>query len=391
MIIDSDAHVCEARDLFVERLPSKYGDAIPRVRFHEPSGQDWWYVGDKPIQSAVGSVMGIGPDGEVARKTSAGMLSRYEEQHPSGYDPNERVKVMDQLGIQAATTYPWLGLTGPDVWYSLPSISLDFQMQVVAAYNDWIAWWAEEQPGRFIPLACVPYWDIPSALREIERCAGIGIKGLVMSGKPQNHGCPLLAEKYWEPIWAAAQDANFSISFHASGGGFTETINPQRRAAMGGEAMSVFATTAEFLNNAVSAIDLVLSGVPYRYPKLNFAIVESGVGWVPFVLETMDQHYLRYQPWLSRPEMSKDQLPSDVFKRQLFVNNWYEYLVDGMPFKNLMFETDYPHPTCLFGDEVRDAVEHRMAVLSPDQKEDVLWKNAMRCFNLQPDDVGMGA
>jgi predicted TIM-barrel fold metal-dependent hydrolase len=390
MIIDSDAHVCEARDLFTERLSSKYRDHIPVVRFRDDLQQDWWFVGDKPIQGAVGSVMAVGPAGEVARREDySNFINRFDEQHPSSYDPNERVKIMDQVGIQAATTYPWLGLTGPDVYRSIPGADLEFQMDVVAAYNDWIMTWATEQPGRFIPLACIPYWDVPSAVREIERCAAIGIKGLIMSGKPQNHGCALLADRSWDPMWAAAEEAGFSISFHASGGGFTETINPERQKVMGQEAMIAFATTAEFMNNAVTAMDLLMSGVLHRYPKLNFAIVESGVGWVPFALETLDEHYLRYKPWRSRPEMAADVLPSDLFHRQVFVNCWYENLEPGLPFGNLMFETDYPHPTCLFGDEVSDAIEHKMTCLTDSQKEDVLWRNAMRCFNLEPVDVGL--
>jgi predicted TIM-barrel fold metal-dependent hydrolase len=392
MIIDSDAHVVEARDLFTSRLASKYGDAIPTVCYWEEKQSDWWYVGGVPTYRSVGSVM-EGHSGESPiRRSNYQFPLRYDDMHPSSFDPAERAKVMDAYGIQCATTYPWLGLTGPDAYRNIPGTDLDFQMKVVAAYNDWIMTWPETAPGRFIPLACIPYWEIDEAVKEIERCAAMGIKGLVMSGKPQNHGCPILGDRAWDPVWAAAQDAGLSISFHAGGGGLMESRADSRPELFGEAGMTLFATTADFLQNALAAIELILSGVPHRFPRLNFAIVETGAGWVPFVLETMDVHYKRYQPWKARPEMyGADELPSEIFDRQVFTNIWYEDAQDQFRYNNLMFETDYPHPTCLTGDEVDEAIADRLNTLSADDLDKVLWRNAMRCFGLTNADVGLPA
>jgi hypothetical protein len=94
------------------------------------------------------------------------MAKRYDEMHPSAHDPHERVKIMDSFGIAAATTYPWVGLTTPDVYRQIPGASLEFQMKVISAYNDWILSWADDEPGRFIPLACIPYWDTVCGSRD---------------------------------------------------------------------------------------------------------------------------------------------------------------------------------------------------------------------------------
>src|SRR5262249_41206956 len=124
LIIDSDAHVCEPKDIFTSRMPSKYGDLIPQVKYDSESDADFWFVGDIKAMSATFSVMFLAPDGSFERRTKGGRAeaafemfpSRFEEQHPSSYDPNERVKVMDEFGIHAATTYPNMGLANPDVY-----------------------------------------------------------------------------------------------------------------------------------------------------------------------------------------------------------------------------------------------------------------------------------
>ena len=393
MIIDADAHVCEPKEIFTDRLPSKWADTVPHVRYVPKLDADAWFVGDTLVQMVTSSVICRRADGWIERREEdfPAFPKTFDEQHPSSWDPDERVKIMDTFGIRAATTYPNLGLTGPDIWRTIPEADHELQIQVVSAYNDWILSWATRQPGRFIPLGCIPYWDTEAAVREIERCAEIGIKGLVMSGKPQNHGCPILADPAWEPMWTAAERAGLSISFHAAGGGVEAHWNSTRRKVMGNEAIQVYVTCAEFLESAINPVDLLLSGVLHRHPELNFAIVESGVGWVPFTLEAVDEHYKRYRPWRSRPEMREDELPSELFRRQVFVNTWYESIDDMDPTRlvvdNVMFETDYPHPTCLLGDEITEALG-KMKTLSAKDREKVLWRNALRCFNLTPADVG---
>jgi predicted TIM-barrel fold metal-dependent hydrolase len=208
-----------------------------------------------------------------------------------------------------------------------------------------------------------------------------------MSGRPHIHNCPYLGDHVYEPIWAAAEAAGLCISFHAAGGGTDDTVAPARVAATPYDLHRIFATTVDFIQNATAAVDIMLSGVLHRHPTLRFAIVESGAGWVPFILETLDQHYLRYQPWRTSPDLTKELLPSELFHRQLFVNIWYETPRPDFPLDNLMFETDYPHPTCLLGAEINEAVSVKLSGLDHETREKVLWRNAARCFGLTSKDV----
>jgi predicted TIM-barrel fold metal-dependent hydrolase len=236
-------------------------------------------------------------------------------------------------------------------------------------------------------MACIPYWDVHEAVAEIERAAELGHKGLVSTGKPHEHGQPLLADPYWDPMWAAAQAAGLSINFHVGGGDLSRHMNEERTRCEGWRATLTRLTTSFFLESAIGVADLVMSGVLARFPDLKFVSVESAIGWIPFLLDSLDFHFEKYEPWVERPEFKRDgMLPSDYFRRQVYANFWFETVDDrvlaAVGEDNLLFETDYPHQTCLYGDEIPAAIEQTLGGLSPEAREKVLWKNAATLYNL---------
>jgi uncharacterized protein len=276
-----------------------------------------------------------------------------------------------------------LGLFGPDLYRMLPHTPLEYQVEIVKCYNDWILDWETQQPGRFIPLACIPYWDIPSSVAEIERCASLGHRGFVMTGTPQLHGEPFLADHHWDDMWAAAEATGLSISFHAGTG--TQPLEglAERFAVEGVRAGAVRTMTSEFLRNGIVTMDLIMSGVLARFPGLKFVSVEAGAGWIPFVLQGLDFHFNKYKVWLDRPEFTE--LPSFYFRRQVYVNIWFEHLSEEQIAQigedNVMFETDYPHPTCMLAAEIEDFMK-RIADLSEPMQSKIRHENAAALFQL---------
>lgn len=134
-------------------------------------------------------------------------------------------------------------------------------------------------------------------------------------------------------------------------------MNPERIEKEGWRGTLARLTTSFFLESGIGVADLLMSGVLARFPRLRFVSVESAIGWIPFLLESLDFHFKKYEPWVERPEFAaNDLLPSDYFRRQVFANFWYEKLqpwhVEAIGTDNLLFETDYPHQTCLTGDEI---------------------------------------
>ena len=68
--------------------------------------------------------------------------------------------------------------------------------------------------------------------------------------------------------------------------------------------------------------DLIFGGVCHRFPELKFVSVESGVGWLPFILEGFDWQWRNSGIWREHPEY--ELLPSEYFRRQIYGCFWFE-------------------------------------------------------------------
>jgi predicted TIM-barrel fold metal-dependent hydrolase len=139
-----------------------------------------------------------------------------------------------------------------------------------------------------------------------------------------------------------------------------------------------------FLENGKHVTELLFSGVLARFPELRFISVESGIGWVPFALEASDYQFAKGQVWKERPEF--EMKPSEYFRRQVYVNYWFERLedhhIESIGLNHILFETDFPHPTCLIDDQVPAAIENGLGHRTPEVRDRILWKNAAELFGL---------
>jgi predicted TIM-barrel fold metal-dependent hydrolase len=218
--------------------------------------------------------------------------------------------------------------------------------ECVVAYNDFLVDWASADLNRLIPVMSTPFWDIDFSVREIERAVANGIRAVNFCNQPDSHGQPPLGHRHWDPIWAAAQDAGVPISFHVGGGDIGALMADP--AEMGFQANFAKVSSLIMMDNMRCVADLLFSGICHRFPDLEFVSVESGVGWIPGVLETFDWQWKGGGIAQEHPEY--DLLPSEYFRRQIYGCFWFEedsarFAIERYP-DNILFETDYPHPTC---------------------------------------------
>jgi len=381
LIIDTDAHVVEPADLWTSRISTrKYGDNVLHVKHHERKNLDYWYIGDKPVFSAWGTANWGWKGGNIS------IAPTLEDIHPATWDASARLKAMDESGVRVAVLYANLGAVLMGMFAKMGSPEL--MVESVQAYNDWLIDWISVDKNRFIPMACLPLWDIEACVKEIHRAAKIGHKGLTMSCAPQEHGWPFLGDRAWDPVWEAARDVGLPISFHAGGGDVADDfMNPHRFKIDGLEGNYVRSAATAFMKTGIQMCDLLVSGVPARYPELRFAIVESGLGHIPFCLETLDYHFKIARMDKARPEFKK--LPSEYFRDQIIVNYWFEKFepmyLERVGVDNIAFETDFPHTTCLHGDEVRAAINNGLSDQPQEVQEKILFRNAAKFYNLSLD------
>ena len=378
-IIDCDTHITEPRDVWTSRVPAKYLDHVPHV-VRNAEGKDVWMLDGVQVYTA-----GLTATAGWTDPFPSGPPT-YELMHPAAYDPHARLRLMDSNGIWAQVLYPNVAGFGSQRFLQIPDDEL--KLICVRAYNDFLRDWASADSRRLITIMSMPYWDVDACVREVERGVALGHRGILFTGEPQRFGLPFLGESHWDPLWSVAQEAGLAVHFHIGSGDVGSIFTPQRIAAHGSAATYALSSVELFLKNGVQVADLLTSGVLPRFPDLQFVSVESGIGWVPFVLEAVDHSYLearhhRTSEW--------EMLPSDYFRRQVYACHWFETvattkLLDDLPIDKLLFETDFPHPTCLY-DNIAERIEASMGGLAPALRRQLLWGNAAALYGID-DPVG---
>ncbi|MDO8431828.1 MAG: amidohydrolase family protein [Candidatus Binatus sp.] len=375
-IIDADTHVTETPDLWTSRAPAHMRDSVPRVITDSRGTHRWVLAGGRNLASA-------GMTATAGRGTFKNPPKTYEEMHPGAYDAKARLKYMDQMGIWAMVMYPNVGGFGAQQFLKLNDPEL--MLTCVQIYNDWQTEWASADSRRLIPITSIPFWDVAAAVTEVRRCAAIGHKGILFTGEPQYYGLPLLGDKHWSPLWEAAVELDLPISFHIGSGDMAEGLVKERVATYGKMAAFTELAVDIFLRNGLQLNDLLMSGVLARFPKIKFVSVESGIGWIPFVLEAMDYQFKGNSVAEEHPEF--DRLPSEYFARNVYACYWFEQtaprrLIDKIGVDNILFETDFPHPTSLYGDEVHARIKGGLSDCEESVRRKILWGNAQKLYKV---------
>jgi predicted TIM-barrel fold metal-dependent hydrolase len=375
-VIDCDTHITESAGVWRDRLPAKWRDRGPRMLRTE-RGVDAWQIGDsaRPIPIGMTAVAGWPKPFPSCPKTM-------DDTPVAAHDATARLAYMDSVGIWAMALYPNIGGFGNQGFLQLGDA--DLMLACVRAYNDWLTEWCAADSRRFIPIMATPFWDIDATVAEVERCAAMGHKGILFSGEPQVLGQPHLGDRHWDPLYRIAAETGLSLNFHIGSGDMSDSFNRDRVKAHGVGSTLVTTSLDLFLGNAMQVADLLLSGVLPRHPDARFVSVESGIGWVPFVLESADYCFEYSTMRAERPEY--DMRPSDYFHRQVFACSFFESHapqrdLDVIGADNVLFETDYPHPVCLFGN-VRERIDEAFGALDEVTRRKVLWDNAAKLYGV---------
>jgi uncharacterized protein len=377
-IIDADTHVTETPDLWTSRAPSQMRDRVPRVET-EADGTMRWVVGASRGLASVGltATAGVGSFAKPPRN--------YEEMHPGAFDAKARLKYMDQMGIWAMVMYPNVGGFGAQQFLKLGDPEL--MLTCVQIYNDWQTEWASADSRRLLPITSIPFWDVAAAAKEVRRCAAMGHKGILFTGEPQYYGLPLIGDPHWNPLWEVAVELDLPLSFHIGSGDMTEGLVGNRIKAYGKMAAFTELAVDIFLRNGLQLNDLLMSGVLARYPQIKFVSVESGIGWIPFMLEALDYQFKGNSVAAEHPEF--DLLPSEYFARNVYACYWFEQtaprrLIDKIGADNVLFETDFPHPTSLFGEEVHARIKGGLSDCEESVRRRILWDNSQKLYKVTP-------
>ena len=378
-IIDVDAHISEPHDLWTKRASGKYKNLLPRV---EQSGdKKAWVVADGIELSMATPSSVIFKDGRKSKGLEF-MGWSIDDVHVASWDMKARVELLDATGLHAQILYPNVAGFGSQNFMKVKDDAL--RLACARIYNDAMAEIQAESKGRLFPMALMPWWNIAQCVDEVARAKQMGMKGIVMCSDPDSIGLPDLGCPEWLPFWEAVNDSALPVNFHI---GASETsFNMFGRAAwpsMGWSRRLALGSAALFVENSRVISNLIYSGLFDRCRDLKVVSVESGIGWIPFVLESIDYEW---QETGSESEQKLEMKPSDYFKKHVYGCFWFEKtapmrLIDVVGEDNVLFETDFPHPTCLYP-EVQSHIAEISRDWSETRKRKVLQDNAAALYGI---------
>jgi predicted TIM-barrel fold metal-dependent hydrolase len=363
-IVSVDDHVIEHPRVWSDRLPERHKEAGPQVV--EVDGKELWRL-EGSLRPTIGLNAVAGKDPKDFGMDPV----RYDEMLPGCYDIKHRLDDMDTDGVHAQMCFPsFPGFAGSTF---LGMQDKELAALCVQAWNDFIIdEWCAADPGRMIPMVLVPYWDVEASAAEVQRTAAKGAKAISFSEAPHNIGLPSFHTDHWDPFLAAAQDADMPLCMHFGTGGAPSTA-PEAPFAV---AIALFGMNSEF-----TTVDLLLSQVFHKFPRLRVALSEGGIGWIPYVLERTDYTWERHR-WYTG--VNTEVRPSDLFRDHVFGcfiadEAGVDYR-DKIGVTNIMFEGDYPHSDSNFPHS-RKKLEETLADVPDDEARMIAEDNARRVFN----------
>ena len=391
-IIDCDAHFTEPPDLWTTRVPRSWQARVPIQKTID--GVTAWYVNDELWASTGGNVIKRG--GEKVRGSH--VIQPFDVIDPSAWSVKERLDLLDNMGILAQIEYPnGVGFASNHIFAIEDA---EQRTVVLRTYNDFLADIQEESGERLLPQALLPVWDMKLTMEEIERLLVRGIRGFTLSDKPELLGLPELTDDYFSPMWDLFNDSGAVASFHIGAGARREEMEAIRRAevsatrpgtitsfwqSFGPQRRLAVHACQLYMSNVRIIVNLCMSNLFDRYPNLKVVSAESGIGWVPFILEAMD-YQLDEMVTDVEERALQTKRPSDYFRGHIWVMFWFEHsapakLLDDLGVRNVLVETDVPHPSALYPD-ARAHFGKVLSDLDPAVTRRVLYENAAELFNI---------
>jgi predicted TIM-barrel fold metal-dependent hydrolase len=372
-VVSVDDHVIEHRTVWQDRLPAKYRDAGPRSERTEHGHDVWTFEGRAYPTIGLNAVAGKPPE-----QYNVDPL-RYEDMLDGCYDIAARIVDMDVDGVHAQLCFPSFPGFAGSTFFAADDKAL--ANACVSAWNDFILdEWCSYAPGRQIPLALVPYWDIDATVAEATRTIARGSKAISFIEAPHSVGLPSFHSDHWDPLFAVLAEAGVPLCLHFGSGGPPPV-------APGGPSTALIAMYG--LNSVQCTVELLNSRIFERFAGLRIAMSEGGIGWIPYVVERCEYVISRHQ---FHAGMHDAKRPADIFREHIFgcfiADDAGLANLERIGVDNVMFESDYPHSDSNWPHS-RTRLAASLANVPDDLARKVAEDNARRLFNFPRVDAAM--
>jgi predicted TIM-barrel fold metal-dependent hydrolase len=376
-IVDCDTHFTEPPDLFSANAPAGLKDRLPRVV--RVGDTDRWLVGDKDFGTLGGNVIGADHNKLLGRLA----YQNYDQIHAGSYMVKPRLEAMDAMGVWAQICFQNSGVTQAGSLIALGDSELS--LAILQIFNDACADRMRESDGRINCMASLPYWDKDLLNRETRRIIDLGIHGVVMPDRPERVGAPGFVGRdgqvspFWAEFFEMCEATGTPLNFHLNS---ALDANSAIWDNLGFDQRLPIHAMLHHMGTCATLSNFIVSGLLDKYPKLKIGLIESGAGWVPFVLEALEHQLDEFRTIQNRGLQRR---PKEYFK-QFWVSYWFEsyapkHMLEEIGVDRVMFETDFPHPTSLYPG-VQEKLVETLGDYDYETRRRVLERNAVELYNL---------
>jgi predicted TIM-barrel fold metal-dependent hydrolase len=337
--ISADGHIDLNPDIWRDRVQAKWRDRAPK-RVKMPNGSDAVVIdGGKP------NTIGITRSVRVPHADLAKQVPTFETCAGTG-GPEKRLAEQDQDGIDCEILFSQI------TFVLRQTKDDDFYRDCIRAYNEFLAEeYSAAAPDRLVCMGAIPVTNVNDAVKELNHCAKLGMKGVKLDRYPSGKSYPTAED---DGFWSAAIDLGIALTNHNNGSlgagkGEPDYLYPKvpGHDVHQKDALKFF---TRFSNDAMTApMQMAFAGVWDRFPTLALYWAETQIGWLEFGLWQIDDHYRRYigmihDNWGLNKLQRK---PSEYLKER----NYWGFLHDPIGVKRrdcigydkLMWGSDFAH------------------------------------------------
>jgi predicted TIM-barrel fold metal-dependent hydrolase len=357
-------------DLFTSNASAAMKDRMPYIT-DGPKGPVW--VTKKG--ASLGLLNGMGSAG---REYVPGKIQRSDRMAVTGLyedgkrgirrltDPELRLSDQERDGAQAEVLYGILGATRR---LNDPEAAVE----LVRIYNEWLADFCDTHPDRYAGLACIPNAPVEAAVKEMRRVIKRGgVRGLEIA---HSYDIAPLWDPQWNPVWQVANEVALPLHFHTAGERRPDLAKLPPQLARVEHAVHI---SGFQLYMATTLISVIFAGVLERYRNVKIVIGESGIGWIPYVLDRMDAE------WEDQfKDIGLTMRPSEYWRRQCRATYQSDRigikLLDDIGYDTIMWGSDFPHPDGVWPDS-SEFIERELGHLPAEVRHKIVCENAGKLY-----------
>jgi predicted TIM-barrel fold metal-dependent hydrolase len=369
-LISVDDHVQEPPDLWTRRLStSRWDERVPHLETR-PDGTQYWVLDGTALPLA-----GIGICGALMENRTR-VPHCWDEVPRAAYVPSERLTAMDADGVAYSVLYPTVAGSSGEHFGRLKDP--DLELACVEAYNDWlIEEWASRSK-RFIPQCIVPISRVDATAAEIKRAIRMGHKGVVFPAVPMElKNVPHINDPAYDSIWATCQDLDVPVCFHP---GSFKTIQFAAHEYFHGKLAAALEALSRPASSVFVVVNLLLSRILLRFPRLKIVFAESSLGWGTYLLEYGD-----HQAEQDRLQLEGYPKLSEMFRRQCYLTGWYDRASlktqDYVSAANILWASNFPLATSTWPN-TRDYLARALDGIPEESQRSIMFGNAAKLYHL---------